>query len=245
MKCMSRILGMAAALLLSGSCAWAQTAPTGDRPGQWVTETYYFANVGQQQEMNELITAIRNLIDPNEKLSLVPSQNAIVMQGTPEHLALAKKVLSELDRPRKTYRLTYTVRDMDDNKQVGIQHFSLIVVSGARTTLKNGSKVPLATSVANSSANGGNTEYTYIDVGLNIDASLDESTSGVRLRTKIERSSMAEEKLIGGIQNPVIRQTVLEGTSILTQGKPAMLGSLDIPGSTRHSDVEVVLAVVP
>ena len=241
MKCMSRIFGMAAALLLSGSCAWAQT---GDRSALEVTETYYFANVGQQQEMSELITALRNLLDPKDRLTLVPSQNAIVMQGTPEQLVLAKKVLSELDRPRKTYRLTYTVRDMDDNKQVGIQHFSLIVVSGARTTLKNGSKVPLATSVSNSSANGANTEYTYLDVGLNIDASLDESTSGVRLRTKIERSSMAEEKSVGSIQTPVIRQTVLEGTSILTQGKTAVLGSLDIPGSTRHSDVEVVLSVV-
>ena len=76
MKRMSRILGMAAALLFeSGLAHGRRRAPTGDRPGQWVTETYYFANVGQQQEMNELITAVRHTaVDPKEKLSLVPSQ---------------------------------------------------------------------------------------------------------------------------------------------------------------------------
>jgi hypothetical protein len=244
MKRMSRIFGMFVALLLSGSCAWAQTAPAGDRSGLEITDTYYFANIGQQQEMNELITAIRNLVDPKVRLNLVPSQNAIVMRGTPDQLALAKKVLSDLDRPRKTYRLTYTVRDMDDNKQIGIQHFSLIVVSGARTTLKSGSKIPIVTG-STSETNGSKSEFTYVDVGLNIDASLDESASGVRLRTRIDRANVMEEKSISGVQTPVIRQTALEGTSILTQGKQAVLGSLDIPGSTRHLDIEVSLAVVP
>jgi hypothetical protein len=47
-----------------------------------------------------------------------------------------------------------------------------------------------------------------------------------------------------GAQEPVVRQTVLEGTSFLTPGKPLVLGSLDIPGSARHLDVEVVMEQV-
>jgi type II secretory pathway component GspD/PulD (secretin) len=245
MKHMSRFLGVFAVLIFSGLCARAQTTPAADVSSQETTETYYFANVGQQQEMNELITTLRNVLNPKDRLMLVPSQNAIVMRSTPDQLALAKQVLRELDRPRKTYRLTYTLRDLDDNKQVGIQHFSLLVVSGARTTLRNGSRLPIVTSSSGSSANGSGSEFTYVDVGLNVDVSLDESASGVRLRTKLERSSAVEDKSIAGIQQPLIRQTVLEGTSILTQGKPVVLGSLDIPGSTRHLDVEVSLAVVP
>jgi type II secretory pathway component GspD/PulD (secretin) len=246
MKRIGTIFGMFAALLLSGASAWAQAAPATDKPVNWTTETYYFANVGQQQEMNELITALRNVVEPKDRLTLVPSQNAIVMWGPPDQLTLAKKVLSDLDKPRKTYRLTYTVRDMDDNKQIGIQHFSLIVVSGARTTLKSGSKVPIATgSTSTTNTNEINTQFTYVDIGLSIDASLDESASGVRLRTRLERSSVVEEKSMGVVQEPLIRSTVLEGTSILTQGKQAVLGSLDVPGSTRHLDVEVSLAVVP
>jgi len=43
----------------------------------------------------------------------------------------------------------------------------------------------------------------------------------------------------------VIRQATLEGTSIAKLGKPLMLGSLDIPGSTAHLDVEVTVEEVP
>ena len=244
MKRMRTIFGITGTLVLTASMVWAQTAPAQIQPGSDSMETFYLANVSQANEMADVINALRNLLDPKNRLILVPSQNAIVMWGPPDQLTLAKKVLGDLDRPRKTYRLTYTVRDMDDNKQIGIQHFSLIVVSGARTTLKNGTKVPIVTG-STSDTNGSKSEFTFVDIGLTIDASLDESASGVRLRTRLVRSSVAEEKAIGGIQEPLIRTTEMEGTSILTQGKQVSLGSLDVPGSTRHLDVEVSLAVVP
>ena len=58
------------------------------------------------------------------------------------------------------------------------------------------------------------------------------------------QSSIAEEKSGVGEQDPIVRQTVLEGSSILAPGKPLTLGSLDIPGSTRRLEVEVVLEAV-
>jgi hypothetical protein len=44
-----------------------------------------------------------------------------------------------------------------------------------------------------------------------------------------------------GAQDPVIRQTMLQGTSYLTADKPLALGSLEIPGSTRRMDIAVVM----
>ena len=61
---------------------------------------------------------------------------------------------------------------------------------------------------------------------------------------QIEQSSASEEKSGIGSQDPVIHQTVLEGTSSLTPGKPLILGSLDIPGSTKHQEVEVVFELL-
>jgi hypothetical protein len=66
----------------------------------------------------------------------------------------------------------------------------------------------------------------------------------VRLRTKLVQSGIAEERSGIGAQDPIIRQTTLEGTSTLVQGKPLVLGSLDVPGSTRHQEVEVVSELV-
>ena len=80
----------------------------------------------------------------------------------------------------------------------------------------------------------------YLDIGLNIEASINGYLNGATLRTKIEQSSLAEEKSGVGAEDPVIRQAVFEGSATLMQGKPLTLGSLDIPGTTRHQEIEVV-----
>jgi hypothetical protein len=159
-----------------------------------------------------------------------------------------QKLLNDVDRPKKTYRLTYTITEMEGGKRVGTQHFAMVVASGQPTKLKQGSKVPVATgsystnaSGANANGSGVQTQFTYLDVGMNFEATLDEFTNGVRLRSSVEQLSVAEEKSGVGAQDPIVRQTSLAGASFLSPGKPLMLGSLDIPGSTRHLDIEVVM----
>ena len=247
MKLASGILGIALALALSGPGAWAQTETTETtpaKPSQGTVETFYLSNVSQQNDAIEILNAVRNMLPNNAKSYFVPSQNAIILWTTPDQILLARKLIKDLDRPKKTYRLTYTTSEMDGGKRIGIQHVAIIVVSGGKTNLKQGSKVPYATGAENPGSTAQNAQVSYFDVGLSIDASLDEFVDGVRLRTKIEQSSIAEEKSSVGPQDPVVRQTVLEGTAILTLGKPLTLGSLDIPGSTRHQDVEVLMEVV-
>jgi hypothetical protein len=142
----------------------------------------------------------------------------------------------------KSYRLVWTITEMDGGKSVGTQHFAMVVVTGGRTTMKMGSKIPIATgSYSSNSSIGVQTQFQYLDVGLNIDASLDEVANGLRLRSKLEQSSVADEKLTANVREPVIRQAVMEGTSMVSLNKPVRLGSLDVPGSTRHLDIEVEL----
>ena len=235
------------ALLLSlvpcTSAARAQTAVV--RPDPSSVQTFYLSNVNESKEVNDVVVALRNMLDANDKVYLVPSQNAIFVAAPPEQLLVAQKLLKDLDRPKKTYRLIYNITETDEGKRVGSQNFAIIVVSGARTTFKNGSKIPVLTGFTPAGSAASKTDFTYIDVGLNIDASLDESANGIRLRTKVERSSVAEAQSIAGVDEPVIRQTVLEGTSILSPGKQVILSSLDIPGSTRHLELGVTLELVP
>jgi type II secretory pathway component GspD/PulD (secretin) len=237
MKVATGILGVTM-VLAGGTMAWAQTQPP--EPAE---KTFYLANTNQQNESNEIVIAVRNMVDPSAKIYLVPSQNAIVMRSTPENLALAQKLISDLDRPKKVYRLTYAITETDGGKRVGTEHMAMIVAGGQRTVMKQGNKVPIVTG-STTEGNATQSTVTYLDVGLNFDATLDESVNGVRLRTKVERMSLAEERSGVGAQDPVIRQTSVEGTSILTEGKPLILGSMDIPGTTRHLDIDVMLEAV-
>lgn len=235
----------ALALFLTATAARAQTEDAAAKPSFYPTQVFYLSNISNGNEASEVVNVVRNMLDPHDKIYLVQAQNALFVQGPPDHLLLAKKLIDDLDRPRKTYRLTFTITEVDDGKRSGTQHFSMVIVSGQRTTMKQGSKVPVATgTVTENGSPATQTQFTYLDIGLNFDATLDESVNGVRLRSKAEQSSLGADKLIAGIQEPVVRQTVLEGTSILTPGKPLILGSLDIPDSTRRLDIEVVMDVV-
>jgi type II secretory pathway component GspD/PulD (secretin) len=207
-------------------------------------QTFYLSSVTQANDAVEIVAGLRNMLDPGVKIFLVQSENALTVRATAEQMALAEKLLKELDRPKKTFRLVYTVTETDSGKKIGVQHFAMVLAPGGRTVLKQGSRVPVATGSMDQKGGPNTTQFTYLDVGLNIDASIDGYADGVRLRTKVEQSSVAEEHLIAGVQEPIIRQTVLEGTSILTQGKPMVLGSADVSGSTRHLEVEVVLEAV-
>jgi type II secretory pathway component GspD/PulD (secretin) len=255
------LLGVALAVVLSGQSAWAQTpesTPTEkasavskqDTPAarpyidSRPMRTFYLANSSQQNDGNEVTVAVRNLLPPDVKIYYVPNQNALVVRADPDQLLLAQKIINDLDRPKKAYRLTYTVSESDAGKRVGTQHYSMIVAAGQRTTLKEGSKVPIETGSFAANSSGAQTQMTYIDVGMNFDATLDEFANGVRLRSKVEQSSIAEEKSGVGSQDPIVRQTVMEGTAFLAVGKPLILGSIDIPGSTRRLDIEVVMEQV-
>ena len=210
-------------------------------------QTFYLTNASQQTEGSEIVVALRNILPPYIKIYFVADQNAVVVDAAPDQLALAQQLIKELDRPRKTYRLTYTLTEVDGAKRIGTQHFSMVVVTGQPTSLKQGSKIPVATgsySPTASASEGTQTQFTYLDVGMNFNATLDETEHGARLNSKVEESSIGEDKTISGVNEPVIRQTVLQGTSFLTLNKPLMLGSVDILGSTRHIDIEVVMEQV-
>src|ERR1700761_447794 len=76
----------------------------------------------------------------------------------------------------QTYRLLYTLSESDAGKKIGVQHFTLTVVSDYRTAeLKIGSKVPISTGGVSKDGKFDPSEYQvqYLDVGLSIAAQLD------------------------------------------------------------------------
>jgi type II secretory pathway component GspD/PulD (secretin) len=210
-------------------------------------KTIYLKNIVNQNDANEIMVAIRNSFDPGLKVYLLASQNALVVTSYPEELARVEALVQTLDRPHKTYRLNYTITELDAGKTVGTEHLSIVVVDGQHTTVKQGDKIPIATgSYSNGEAttttsSGIQTQFTYLDVGMNFDSTVTDYDGGVFLKTKVEQSGLGQPSLIAGIQEPVVRQTVLEGFSLLTLGKPVMLGTIDVPNSTHHFDIAVVL----
>jgi general secretion pathway protein D len=64
-----------------------------------VTKVFYLTNVTGQQDLNDIMTAIRTVAECN-RLFPSQSQNAIVAKCTGDKMALAEKIVHDLDKPR-------------------------------------------------------------------------------------------------------------------------------------------------
>lgn len=248
MRAAQMIAGLVLALMLFAPGAGAQTQPADSKaietkPAPEIYQTFFLTNITQISDLVDVQTDLRNTL-PKAKLYYIQSQNAISMRGTPDDIQLAQKIISELDRPKKTYRLTYTITETDSGKRTGAHSVVLITALGQKTVFKQGNKVPIVTGTFDPGTTTENSQVQYQDVGLFIEASVDAYADGLRLRSKVEQSSLAEEKSGIGPQDPVIHQAVLEGTSVLALGKQLTLGSFDLPGATRNQAIEVVAEVV-
>lgn len=77
-------------------------------------QTFYLANAWQQNDLNDVQTALRNLM-PNIKAYAVQSQNAIVARGTPDELLLAQKLVDDLDKARGEVVVDIAVLEVSKN----------------------------------------------------------------------------------------------------------------------------------
>ncbi|MEO6807335.1 MAG: cohesin domain-containing protein [Edaphobacter sp.] len=120
-------------------------------------QTFYLTNAASQNDANELVIAIRNLLDPSVKIYLVPSQNAIVMRATPDELLVAQKMLNDLDRARPEVVVDVAVLEVNRNVEhnLGISLPSSISITpqaNPTTTTSSGSTGSTGTGTAIASA---------------------------------------------------------------------------------------------
>ena len=66
---------------------------------QSVIRTFYLTNLSQPNELQDLVNILRTLLD-TQRLQQFPSQQAIVVRGTPDQIAMAEKLIEDLDKSR-------------------------------------------------------------------------------------------------------------------------------------------------
>jgi type II secretory pathway component GspD/PulD (secretin) len=228
-----RLAAIAAAI--SMICATSTMAQSPEKQPE-TYQTFYLKNATNQNAANDIQTAMRNMI-PRAKIYYAATENALSVSGSAEDVAYAQKMLVDLDKPQKVYRVTYTISDGHGAPR----HLALLVTPGRRTISKQGTRVPIMTgSYKEGGGEPSNTQFQYVDIGLSIEAALEGYGDGLRLMSKIEETSVSEQKSNVGIQDPVIDQSVLESHSAVGSGKPSMLGSIDMPDG-KHMDIQVAI----
>jgi general secretion pathway protein D len=108
-------------------------------------QTFYLSNTAQQNDANELLTALRNVMDPSVKVFLVPSQNAIVMRGSPDQLLVAQKLIDDLDRARAEVVIDVAVLAVSKDKvrNLGVQFPQTLTAALQSTSTDSNAKFNL------------------------------------------------------------------------------------------------------
>src|SRR5262249_18201335 len=66
---------------------------------QNVIKTFYLSNVSTPQELQDMVNAMRQILEI-ARIQQLPTQNAIVVRGTPDQIALASKLIDDLDKSK-------------------------------------------------------------------------------------------------------------------------------------------------
>jgi len=127
---------------------------------------------------------------------------------------------------------------MSDSDANLIQNPQIRALDGQKASLKIGERVPIAVGsfTAGSTATSAlvNTQFQYIDVGVNIDITPTvHGSHEVTLKVSLDISAVDSEVSIGGIQQPVIGQRRIEHTIRLKEGEVNLLGGLLEDSSTK------------
>lgn len=135
-----------------------------------------------------------------------------------------------------TYKVELNIADAGDAAAKS-RHYTLRVEGSQKATFKAGSRIPVATS---SGAPGGNPGYTYLDVGVNIECTINEVGGKLTMFGILDLSSVLPHE--GAPQaNPTVGQTQLRLQTTLDPGKPTLLASIDDPGTMRRLQVEATV----
>jgi type II secretory pathway component GspD/PulD (secretin) len=241
------------AALLSGAGHFTITAAAQTQPAEIKTEskiesrapetrsaneqyrTFYLTGRTDLHDALDIETDLRNML-PQAHCYYLASESAISLRATPEDMALAEKIIADLDHKRAVYKVAYILTQSNG----GTQRVELIVTNGGKTVVKQGTRLPIVTGEADQDSGKPSRQVQYIDIGMNLEASLEGNGEGLRLHTVVEQSKVAEEHSGMGAQDPVIQQTKLDDVSMVTQGKPVVLGSMDIPGGSGREEISVV-----
>jgi type II secretory pathway component GspD/PulD (secretin) len=240
----SLCLALALAFPVHSALAQTNQDQSGSAKPAQSYRTFYLTHATENGDGVEITTVLRNILQ-RDRIVYVHFQNALTVYGPADDLLLAHQIISDLDRPSQSWRVTYTFNQTGGDHP-GTQHISVVVTSGSKTDVRQGTRVPIITGTyGKDSAPADSTQVQYVDVGMNLSAGLDGPADALHLRTKIEFSSLSDDKSGIGAQDPLIRQTVLQGTLNVASGKPLALGSFDLPGTSRHEEVTVTVEPIP
>ncbi|MEE8176512.1 MAG: cohesin domain-containing protein, partial [Acidobacteriota bacterium] len=175
---------------------------------QQVIKTFYLSNIITPQELTEVVTAIRTLLE-TRRIQQINSMNAIIIRDTPDKVALAEKIIRDVDKAKPEIVVDVLVMEVRRDKT---RDLGLFPVSGGSP----GVQVPLIFSPgqAGGGDDGGSiplnrlgrlstSDFSLILPGANLNALLSDSNTKILQRPQIRATDGQQATLRIGDRVPI------------------------------------------
>lgn len=215
-------------------------------------QTFYLTNVSQQNDANEIMVAIRNLLNQDVKIYLVASQNALVLRATPDELILAEKIINDLDRTKP--EVVVDVAELEVSRQLERDIGITLPTSFGLTPQYSNANVSTSTGTATNTSTGTNTTTSGLTLntlgnlnatnfavtlsGGTVNALLSDSDTRILQNPRIRATDGQHASLKVGSKIPIATGSYSAGTAITT-------ASLGVQTQFTYLDVGTLIDMTP
>lgn len=194
---------------------------------QSVIKTFYLANLSQPTELQDIVNALRQILEIS-RIQPLPSEGAIVVRGTPDQVALAQKLVTDLDKSKPEVVIDVAVMQINKDKK-----HTLGVSPPTSMTVQLQPNATTTTSTSNNSTNNTNNTINSSSsngsINLNSLANLNATDFQVTI-SSANVSALFSDSNTRLLQNPQIRAVDGQKASLKIGDKiPVATGSFQ-PG---------------
>jgi general secretion pathway protein D len=223
-----------------------------------VVRTFYLSNTVQAQDLTEIVTGLRQMLD-FRRITQSNSQNAIIIRDTPDKLAIAEKVIHDIDKakPEVVIQVQVIEARVDHARNLGIQPpqsiSAQVVPPGTTTTTTNPGTgtgtTPAAPTTTNILTLGNLRHLTTQDTSITIpsftaNALLTDSTTKIIQNPEIRSVDGQPAKLRIGDRVPVATGSFGTGVGVGGAGTAGFVNPL-VNTQFQYIDVGVNVDITP
>ena len=167
---------------------------------QSVIKTFYLANLSQPTELQDVVNALRQILEIS-RIQPLPSQGALVVRGTPDQLALAEKLVGDLDKARPEVIVEVAIMQVSRDKT---RNLGISPPTSATVALQNNINSTTGTTTTTTTTTSSTTSGTANTINLNRIGNLNATDFTVTIPAATATALFGDSstKLI---QNPQIR----------------------------------------
>jgi general secretion pathway protein D len=210
---------------------------------QNVVKTFYLGNVSGPTDLQDIVNAIRTVLEV-QRIQQIPSQSAIVIKGTPDQLALAEKMIDDIDKAKPEVIVDVIVAQVrrDKLRNLGITppQNATVALQSVGTTVTTGTTGSGNSLNLNDLQHLNSTNYVVLIDPVKFTALFSDVNSKILQSPRVRASDAEKAQLKIADKIPIATGSF--GTPV---GVGAAVGAVGVNTQFTYTDVGVILEITP